>query len=121
MAKSKSWREIRGELALNETRVDAYRRLMDAQLEIAEFLLECGLVSEEQLDEAMAASQVVTAGDDQQHDLYLDSLTRFVAALGGRLEVQAVFPGASLTVLRRDPVEPAGDAPKNQRPGSEAS
>ena len=51
MADSKSWREIRSKLALNEARVDTYRRLMDAQLQIAELLLRRGLVTEAQLDD----------------------------------------------------------------------
>ena len=34
MADGKSWREVREQLALNETRVATYKRLMDAQEEI---------------------------------------------------------------------------------------
>ena len=37
-------------------------------------------------------------------DLYLTTLTRFVAALGGHVEVRAVFPEETITV-RRDPEE----------------
>lgn len=106
MAESKSWREIRSKLALNEARVDTYRRLLDAQLQIAEQLLQRGLVTEEQLDEALSASQASGSAAETEDDLYLASLTRYVAALGGHLELRAVFPEETVTLMRSDPPAP---------------
>jgi hypothetical protein len=37
--------------------------------------------------------------------VYLDALMRYVAALGGHLEVRAVFPDETITLLREPPSE----------------
>ncbi len=106
MANSKSWREIRSALALNETRVDMHRRLMDAQLQIAESLLKRRVVSEEQVDGALSASQDDGLGTGAEDGIYLSSLARYVSALGGHLELRAVFPGETVTVMRTDAPTP---------------
>ena len=121
MAGGKSWREVRDQLALNEVRVETYGRLMDAQSEIAELLLRLGLASEAQLDQALAASQAEDPATAAEDGVYLSALSRYVTALGGHLEITAVFPDASVTVRRDQPggeVRPAGP---DQIAGSDAS
>ena len=127
MADSKSWREIRSKLALNEARVDTYRRLMDAQLQIAELLLQRGLVTEAQLDEALSASQVDGSGAEEG-EIYLSALARYVSVLGGHLEVRAVFRDQVVTVMRTNggdasgPMAPPPDLGSgDQISGSDAS
>jgi hypothetical protein len=127
VADSKSWREIRSELALNEAHVDTYRRLMAAQLQIAELLLRRGLVTEEQLDEALATAQVDDSGVEEG-ELNLSALARYVAVLGGHLEVRAVFREETVTVMRTnttDATEPLAPPPDlssgGQISGSDAS
>ena len=57
------------------------------------------VVSETALDDAFEASE--SAGDGgPDDDVYLDALTRYVAALGGHVEVRAVFPDETITLLR---------------------
>ena len=122
MADSTSWREIRNKLALNETRVETYRLLMDAQLQIAELLLRRGLVSEAQVDEALSASQADDSASDGEGGVYLSALTRYVSVLGGHLELQAVFPAATVTVMRTDTSAPGRDpSGGDQISGSEVS
>jgi hypothetical protein len=41
---------------------------------------------------------------DRREDLYLAALARYVAALGGRIEVRAVFEGEEILV-RREPAD----------------
>jgi hypothetical protein len=124
VADSKSWREIRSKLALNEARVDTYSRLMDAQLHIAELLLRRGLVTEEQLDEALVASQVDGSGAEEGK-LNLPALARYVSVLGGHLEVRAVFREETITLMRTDATEPMAPSPDpgsgGQISGSDAS
>jgi hypothetical protein len=36
---------------------------------------------------------------EQQDDVYLSTLARYIAALGGHLEVLAVFPEETITLL----------------------
>jgi hypothetical protein len=102
---TKGWQTVRGQKPLNEQRVAAYERLMDAEEQIAQARSERG-VSPATIDEALAASEPADSemGPDEEpeEDLYLAMLARFVAALGGHLEVNAVFPEETIT-LRREP------------------
>ena len=106
MADGKSWDEVRGQRALNEVRVETYGRLMDAQSDIAELLLRLGLATEAQLDQAVAASQADDSGSADEDGVYMSALRRYVSALGGHLEITAVFPDASVTVA---PARPGDD------------
>jgi hypothetical protein len=103
VADGKSWDEVRGQRALNEVRVETYGRLMDAQSDIAELLLRLGLATEAQLDQAVAASQADDSGSADEDGVYMSALRRYVSALGGHLEITAVFPDASVTVGRARP------------------
>lgn len=138
MAEPENWRAIRGERALNEARVETYARLMAAQARIAELAERCG-IGERQIDAALAAArpteqQAEAHGSqvDPERALYLALLERFVAALGGHLEVRAVIDGQAVTVLRgdrdldpdRSPAAEAGQGPAaqdDQSAGSDAS
>ena len=103
---AKSWRTIRGQRTLNETEVTSYRQLMDAELRLAEARRRRG-VSQAVIAEALEVSQPNVSRIEQQDDVYLSTLARYVAALGGHLEVTAVFPEETITLLR----EPeAGDS-----------
>ncbi len=116
MGASKSWREIRGQRALNEARVETYKRVIEAQSQIGDLLLSRG-VTNEQIDLALAAAHPDVPAEGPEEEVYLSSLSRFVAALGGHLEVHAVFPEESVTILRTDEATPGDD----QISGSEAS
>ena len=96
---AKSWRTIRGQRTLNETEVTSYRQLMDAELRLAEARRRRG-VSQAVIAEALEVSQPNVSRIEQQDDVYLSTLARYVAALGGHLEVTAVFPEETITLLR---------------------
>ncbi len=100
---NKNWRAIREQRPLNKQRVAIYRRLMDAEARLDAVRRRRG-VSETALGDALEASESGSARE-QQEDVYLDTVARYVAALGGHLEVQAVFPDETITVLR----EPAAE------------
>lgn len=105
---ARSWRTVRGQRPLNEGRVAAYRRLMDAELRLAEARRRRG-VSQAAIAQALEVSQPNVSRIEQQDDVYLSTVARYVAALGGHLEVQAVFPEETITLLR-EPAEGNGDA-----------
>ena len=96
---AKSWRTIRGQRTLNESEVTSYRQLMDAELRLAEARRRRG-VSQAVIAEALEVSQPNVSRIEQQDDVYLSTLARYVAALGGHLEVTAVFPEETITLLR---------------------
>lgn len=95
-----------GERAVNEGRVAVYVRLLQAQQQIAQALSAHG-VDDEAIAEAFDAADNGSGEDD--YDIYLGELGRYVAALGGHLELRAVFPQETITVLRTDGPGGAGD------------
>jgi hypothetical protein len=91
---NKNWREIREQRPLNEARVAMYRRLMDAEARLDDVRRRRG-VSETALGDALEASE-----ENVEPDVYLATVARYVAELGGHLEVRAVFPEETITLLR---------------------
>ncbi len=99
MPNTKSWRTVRGQRAPNERNVAAYKRLMDAEVCLAELRARRGL-SQASIAEALDVSQPNVSRIESEHDPYLSTLARYVAALGGHLELRAVFDDETVTVLR---------------------
>jgi hypothetical protein len=91
--------EVLGEGAVNRERVAVYVRLMEAQQQIAEALAAHG-VDDERFVEALEVAESDSEAHD--HDIYLTELSRYVTALGGHLELRAVFPQETIVVLRSD-------------------
>jgi transcriptional regulator with XRE-family HTH domain len=104
---ARSWRTIRGQRPLNEGQVAVYRRLMEAELQLAAARRRRG-VSQAVIAEALEVSQPNVSRIEQQDDVYLSTLARYVAALGGHLEVLAVFPDETITLLREPPASGTG-------------
>lgn len=85
---------------MNEVRVKLYEQLMKAQEQIARARYKQG-VEHEVVLAAMDAAETQISEHARREDLYLASLGAYVEALGGRMEVRAVFPD-SVVVVRRD-------------------
>jgi len=88
---------------VNETRAEIYERLMEAQERIAHTLYKRG-VSHDEVLAALDAVDERLSDDQRREDLYLSALAHYVEALGGRLDVRAVF-GDEETIVRREPDE----------------
>jgi hypothetical protein len=74
-----------------------YRRLMDAEQRLDPLRRRQGV-------EETAFGQALEAGEDSAApDLYLATVAEYVAALGGHLEVRAVFPEETVTLLQDPP------------------
>jgi hypothetical protein len=97
------WEDIRRANPVNERRVTAYQRLLEAGEGIAQARHRTG-ESWEMIENALATSELSDSEVSVEPDLYLTSLTRCVAALGGHVEVRAVFAEETITV-RREPAE----------------
>ena len=89
------------EESVNEARAQIYARLMDAQEQIAVQLYRRGVTDQAVQDALDAVDEGLSEGE-RREDLYLAALSRYVAALGGRIEVRAVFDGHEILV-RREP------------------
>jgi hypothetical protein len=84
-------------------RAKLYERLMEAQDQVAQVLYRRG-VTDRQVQAALDAADERLSEDERREDLYLSALTHYVEALGGRVEVRAVF-GDDVVVVRRSPGE----------------
>lgn len=102
MSKSpRRWKDVLSENPVNEKRAELYRRIMEAQERIAHAQYQRG-VDHEVVLAALDAVDERMSEAERADDLYLSALTYFVKALGGRLEVRAVFDGEAI-ILRREP------------------
>ena len=72
---------------------------MDAETRLAELRERRGL-SQASIAEALEVSQPNVSRIEREDDLYLSTLARYVAALGGHLEVSAIFEDETVTLLR---------------------
>jgi transcriptional regulator with XRE-family HTH domain len=72
-------------------RVEELRRAYDAVLRLAE-LRESRGVTQAELAGSLGVSQPNVSKIERNDDLHLSTLSGYVAALGGRLEVNVVFP-----------------------------
>ena len=88
-----------GQEPVNAMRAELYRRLMEAQERIAHALYRRGTSDQEVLAALDAVDEQISE-DERREDLYLSALEHYVAALGGRIEVRAVF-GEEQIILRR--------------------
>ena len=86
---------------VNEARAQMYARLMDAQEQIAVRLYKRGVSHQAVLDALDVVDEELSEAE-RREDLYLAALARYVGALGGRIEVRAVFDGDEILV-RREP------------------
>jgi hypothetical protein len=84
---------------VNEARARLYERLMEAQERIAHACYGRGITDEE-VQAALDASDERLSEDERREDLYLSALAHYVDALGGRLEVRAVFGDEAVVVHR---------------------
>lgn len=72
---------------------------MEAQEQIAQARYARG-VTHDAVVAAMDAAETQLSDEMRREDLYLGSLSAFVEALGGQLEIFAVFPGDRILIKR---------------------
>lgn len=89
-----SWRALRETLPLNEQRMAFYGRLMAAEERLEAERKRRGVSAA-----AYDAAQVVDPRTGEEESEELARLVRSVAALGGRLQVNAIFPEETIQLL----------------------
>ncbi|MFN8232679.1 MAG: XRE family transcriptional regulator [Actinomycetota bacterium] len=93
MSGRKSFDELRAGVdadAVRRAHVDEIKHAMRDALALSRLREERGLTQQE-LAEQMRVTQANISRVEHQEDLYLSTLRNYVEALGGRLEVHAVF------------------------------
>src|SRR5258708_4563832 len=101
MSKTKSFNLLRREVRADperHRRVGEHKRAILAALALAE-AREARNVTQEELAEILGVSQANVSRIERQEDVYLSSLRKYVEALGGQLEISAVFPEQTLSLV----------------------
>ena len=71
---------------------------MEDALALAELRSRCGL-TQTAVAETLGVTQANISRIEHEEDLYLSTLRSYVAALGGELEVNAVFPDGKVALV----------------------
>ena len=83
---------------VGRARIEAYKRAMRDALALGELRSEAG-ATQHQVAEVLGVSQANVSRIEREEDIYLSTLRRYVAALGGELEINAVFPDRTVALV----------------------
>ena len=108
---TKKWAEIRGSRDPGDPEVQAFRDAIDDAVTLGE-LRTSREVSQVELARRLGIAQPNVSRIERREDVYLSSLREYVEALGGRLEVAAVFDGQRVPIATWS----EGDQPKAHHP-----
>lgn len=100
MTRTKSFRELRARIDADprrRERVEAQTQALLAVVKLAE-LREARQATQQELAKALEMTQANVSRIEHEDDIYLSTLRRYVEALGGQLEVHAVFPDETVKV-----------------------
>lgn len=100
MSGRKNYKELRDRVRKDperRKRVEKISRGYDAILALADLRESLG-VTQSELAKVLDVSQPNVSKLEHNDDVYLSTLWRYIAALGGKLELRAVFPGQSFTL-----------------------
>ena len=78
-------------------KIEAYKAAMRDVLAIEELRAGRNL-TQEQVAQALGVSQANVSQIEHQNNIYLRTLSNYIAALGGHLEVRAVFPDETVVL-----------------------
>lgn len=101
MSETRDWREGLG--PLDEATLAVQRRIIDSELRLAKLdlarLRERRRVTQSTMAVALDVSQPNISRIEGQDDLRLSTLGHYLAALGARLEIRAVFDDETVDLL----------------------
>lgn len=91
MTKTRKWADVRGDRSpAEESQIAYYRDLMNLEGKLAK-LRETAGFSQRALADILNVSQPNISRIEGEADLQVSTIYKYVEALGGRLEVRAVF------------------------------
>jgi transcriptional regulator with XRE-family HTH domain len=96
-----NFRKLQARIAADperRTRLESERRLTEAIIELTA-LREARGATQQQIAEAWDVTQANVSQIEHTPDIYLSTLRNYVAALGGSLEINAVFPDQTIRLL----------------------
>jgi DNA-binding transcriptional regulator YiaG len=116
MSGHRKWAEIRAESDNPErqARVSEEKRLMGVVMTLQEMREQLG-VSQEDLARAWETSQPNVSKIEHKDDLLFSTVRRYVEALGGRLDVQAVFADRLINLQFGEDAHTTESSPRDVR------
>jgi len=99
-----NWQDVKHKATPEQ--VDGARRELDRELTLAE-LRRAREMTQKQLAAALDATQPGVSALEHRTDLYVSTLRSYVEALGGQLEVVAVFPDGAVQIKSFSELEQA--------------
>lgn len=101
MSGRKSFANLKAPIEANperRARLDEERAVIRAVLSLSA-IREARGATQQQLADAWEVSQANVSQVERTSDIHLSTLRRYVAALGGHVEVRAVFPDGSVAII----------------------
>ena len=102
MPRKKSWPYLTSGLKAARRREKANEARIPAGLLLPELRRARG-ISQQALAETLGARQPSVSKLERQDDMHVSTLRKYIAALGGELEITARFPGGAVHRLRCTP------------------
>lgn len=95
-----TWNTLRDEVMADperRARVEEYQRAMQSVQRLAQ-LREARGATQQQIADALSQSQANISRIEHENDVYVSTVAGYVQALGGRLDLVAVFPDETITL-----------------------
>ena len=106
------FREIRAKMAPErQERIRKRTQELLSELPLQE-LRQARALSQEELAEVLGLNQATISKLERRTDMYLSSLRRFVEAMGGELEISAIFPEGRVRIQLFEELEEKGEPAK---------
>jgi len=105
MTKTRPFAELKAKVMADpesRAQVAMYKRAMLDAVALAKLREQRGVTQREVAGE-LGVTQANVSRIEHEEDLYLSTLRGYVAALGGELEVNAVFPDGTVTLIPANP------------------
>lgn len=103
--KTHSWSEIEAKMSPERRkRLEERAKQIIAEMPLEE-LRAARHLTQVQLAETMGLTQASVSKLERRTDMYISTLSHFVEAMGGRLEIQAVFPDGAVKISQFQQVE----------------
>ena len=94
--------------------VAAFKADMERELTLAE-LRRALEFTQQQIAASLDTNQSGVSRIEHQTDLFISTLRSYIEAMGGRLELRAIFPDGEVTIRTLEEIE--GDSAAPTRPG----
>jgi len=114
MSGHRKWAEIRKSGGpASEARTDQYKRELRAAVSLAQ-LRRARALTQAQLATLLDMQQPAVSRLERQTDMYLSTLRSYVEAMGGALQLQAVFPDGTVQIVALGDLGDAAVAPDEE-------